>query len=128
MKHNGGPQKLHNVLSYRSLTNQDCDDRIVSISQSYIHPVVRGKARKKAEFGAKIGVSLTGNKLAHVDHLEWDSYYEGHDLPERPWGVSKKRLKRTSNNFGMRLNAEKQNIARESQLRVNSAKGKTAIG
>ncbi len=33
------------------------------------------------EFGAKIGVSLTGNRLAHIDHLEWDPYYEGHDLP-----------------------------------------------
>ena len=62
---------------------QRCDDRIVSISQPYIRPVVRGKASKKAEFGAKIGVSLTGNQLAHVDHLEWDSYYEGHDLPDQ---------------------------------------------
>ena len=62
---------------------QRCDDRIVSISQPYIRPVVRGKSSKKAEFGAKIGVSLTGNQLAHVDHLEWNSYYEGHDLPEQ---------------------------------------------
>ncbi len=62
---------------------QRCDHRIVSISQPHVRPIVRGKASKKVEFGAKIGVSLTGDKLAHVDHLEWDSYYEGHDLPNQ---------------------------------------------
>jgi len=49
----------------------------------FFRPIVRGKASKKVEFGAKIGISLTGNKLAYVDHLEWDSYYEGHDLPNQ---------------------------------------------
>ena len=53
---------------------QRCDHRIVSISQPHVRPIVRGKASKKVEFGAKIGVSLTGDKLAHVDHLEWNSY------------------------------------------------------
>ena len=60
---------------------QRCDHRIVSICQPHVRPVVRGKAGKKVEFGAKIGVSLTGNRLAHVDHLEWNPHYEGHDLP-----------------------------------------------
>ena len=60
---------------------QRCDHRIVSINQPYVRPIVRGKASKKVEFGAKIGVSLTGNRLAHVDNLDWNSYYEGHDLP-----------------------------------------------
>ena len=62
---------------------QRCDHRIVSISQPHVRPIVRGKASKKVEFGAKIGVSLTGDGLAHVDHLEWNSYYEGHDLPNQ---------------------------------------------
>ncbi len=58
-----------------------CDHRIVSISQPHVRPIVRGKASKKVEFGAKIGVSLTDHRLAHIDHLGWEAFHEGHDLP-----------------------------------------------
>uniref|UniRef100_UPI003AF5FDDD IS5 family transposase n=4 Tax=Thiolapillus sp. TaxID=2017437 RepID=UPI003AF5FDDD len=34
-----------------------CDDRIVSISQPYVRPIVRGKLDKPVEFGAKLSVS-----------------------------------------------------------------------
>jgi hypothetical protein len=57
-----------------------CNDRIVSISQPHLRPIVRGKLGKSVEFGAKISVSLTGDKLAHVDKLHWDACHEGHDL------------------------------------------------
>jgi transposase, IS5 family len=57
-----------------------CDDRIVSISQPYIRPIIRGKQGKTVEFGAKISVSLTGRGLAHVDELHWSAQHEGHDL------------------------------------------------
>ena len=60
---------------------QRCDHRIVSISQPHVRPIVRGKTGKKVEFGAKLGVSLTGNGIAHVDNLDWNAYHEGHDLP-----------------------------------------------
>ena len=60
---------------------QRCDDRIVSIHQPHVRPIVRGKQNKAVEFGAKLGVSLDGNGLACVDHLSWDAYHEGHDLP-----------------------------------------------
>ena len=60
---------------------QRCDHRIVSINQPHIRPIVRGKAGKKVEFGAKLGVSLTNNGIAHVDNLDWNAYHEGHDLP-----------------------------------------------
>jgi hypothetical protein len=46
-----------------------CDDRIVSISQPYVRPIVRGKVDKPTEFGAKLSVSLTGEGVARVDHL-----------------------------------------------------------
>lgn len=58
-----------------------CDHRIVSICQPHVRPIVRGKAGKKVEFGAKLGVALTGNGIAHVDNLDWNAYHEGHDLP-----------------------------------------------
>ena len=57
-----------------------CDDRIVSISQPHVRPIVRGKQNKPVEFGAKLSVSLTGSGLAHVDHLRWNAFHEGHDL------------------------------------------------
>ncbi len=57
-----------------------CDDRIVSISQPYVRPIVRGKQDKPVEFGAKLSVSLTGEELAHVDALRWNAFNEGSDL------------------------------------------------
>ena len=64
---------------YRTKTRR-CDDRIVSISQPYVRPIVRGKLDKPVEFGAKLSVSLSGEGLACVDHLRWDAFHEGHDL------------------------------------------------
>ncbi len=58
-----------------------CDDRLVSIHQPHVRPIVRGKLNKAVEFGAKLGVSLDGDGIACVDHLSWDAYHEGHDLP-----------------------------------------------
>ncbi len=57
-----------------------CDDRIVSISQPQVRPIVRGKPKKSVEFGAKLGVSLSDTGLASVDHISWDAYHEGTDL------------------------------------------------
>ena len=57
-----------------------CDHRIVSISQPYVRPIVRGKLDKAVEFGSKLSVSLTGDGVARVDHLRWDAFYEGGDL------------------------------------------------
>ena len=54
-------------------------DRIVSISQPYVRPIVRGKARSKVEFGAKISVSLV-NGFSFVDRISWDNYNESGDL------------------------------------------------
>ncbi len=64
---------------YQSKTRR-CDHRIVSISQPYVRPIVRGKLDKPVEFGAKLSVSLTGDGLAQVDHLRWDAFHEGQDL------------------------------------------------
>ena len=57
-----------------------CDDRIVSISQPYVRPIIRGKLDKPVEFGAKLSVSLSGEGVACVDHLRWDAFHEGGDL------------------------------------------------
>ena len=64
---------------YRNKSRR-CDDRIVSISQPYVRPIIRGKLDKPVEFGAKLSVSLTGDGVACVDHLRWDAFHEGGDL------------------------------------------------
>ena len=57
-----------------------CDDRIVSISQPYVRPIIRGKLDKPVEFGSKLSVSMNDEGLAYVDHLRWDAFNEGGDL------------------------------------------------
>jgi hypothetical protein len=70
---------------YRTKTRR-CDDRIVSISQPYVRPIIRGKLGKPVEFGAKLSVSLNGDGVACVDHLRWDAFHEGHDLASQVEG------------------------------------------
>ena len=55
-------------------------DRIVSISQPHVRPIVRGKAGKKVEFGAKVSISHLKAGYVAVDRLSWDAYNEGADL------------------------------------------------
>ena len=54
-------------------------DRIVSISQPHVRPIVRGKAGKKVEFGAKLSVSCVKGFI-YLDRLSWDAFNEGGDL------------------------------------------------
>lgn len=65
---------------YREKTQQ-VQDRIVSLHQPYVRPIVRGKARVKTEFGAKLTVSLVDG-LSEIVTLSWDAYSEGADLPK----------------------------------------------
>ena len=55
-------------------------DRIVSLYQAHIRPIVRGKARCNVEFGAKISISVTGDGFTFLDRLSYDPYNEGEDL------------------------------------------------
>lgn len=67
---------------YRNKSRR-CDNRIVSISQPYVRPIIRGKLNKSVEFGSKLSVSLTSEGIARVDYLRWDAFHEGHDLPRQ---------------------------------------------
>jgi hypothetical protein len=63
---------------YKKKTHQ-VEDRIVSIHQPHVRPIVRGKAKAKTEFVAKINISLLDG-YARVDHFDWDAFNEGQDL------------------------------------------------
>jgi IS5 family transposase len=52
------------------------EDRIVSIHQPHVRPIVRGKSQAKVEFGAKIHVSLIDG-ISFLDELSWDAFNEG---------------------------------------------------
>lgn len=56
-------------------------DRIVSISQPHIRPIVRGKAKASTEFGAKVAVSMVGGYM-YVDELSWDPFNESVNLEQ----------------------------------------------
>ena len=51
-------------------------DRIVSISQPYIRPIVRGKATAPVEFGAKLDMSIDEKGIARLEKLSFDDYNE----------------------------------------------------
>jgi hypothetical protein len=55
------------------------EGRIVSLSQPHVRPIVRGKAGRRTEFGAKISASLIDGQVI-LDRLSWDAYNESHDL------------------------------------------------
>lgn len=56
-------------------------DRIVSISQPHVRPIVRGKASAKTEFGAKVAASVVDGYV-FCDSISWDAYNESGDLIE----------------------------------------------
>jgi hypothetical protein len=58
------------------------DDRIVSLTQAHVRPIVRGKAGIPVEFGAKISASCVDG-IAFLDHLSWDNFNESGDLPQQ---------------------------------------------
>ena len=55
------------------------DDRIVSIAQPHVRPIVRGKAGTPVEFGAKLAISCVAGYV-FLDRLSWDNFNESEDL------------------------------------------------
>jgi len=53
--------------------------RIVSISQPHVRPIVRGKAKAKTEFGAKLHISLVDG-YARIERLSFEAFNEAEDF------------------------------------------------
>ena len=51
-------------------------ERIVSITQPYIRPIVRGKTKAPVEFGAKYDVSVDECGHARLEHIDFEPYNE----------------------------------------------------
>ena len=52
--------------------------RIVSLSQPWVRPIVRGKAHANTEFGAKLHISLSDGYI-RIERLDFESYNEAED-------------------------------------------------
>ncbi|TCD46805.1 IS5 family transposase [Chlorobium sp. N1] len=63
---------------YKSDT-KSISDRIVSISQPHVRPIVRGKAAAKTEFGMKLSISVVDG-ISMPERMSWNAYNEGCDL------------------------------------------------
>lgn len=61
---------------------QSIDDRIVSLTQPHIRPIIRGKAGKSVEFGAKLSASYFDGYV-FLDHISWDNFNESGDLKDQ---------------------------------------------
>jgi len=56
-------------------TGKSVPDRIVSISKSYVRPIVRGKEVKQVEFGAKVNM-IQFDGINFIDHISFDPFNE----------------------------------------------------
>jgi len=65
---------------YREKKHQ-VEDRIVSIHQPWVRPIVRGKTNAPTEFGAKIAISMVDG-YASVERLDWNAFNETSTLQE----------------------------------------------
>lgn len=76
-------RKLYEQQLYMcTIRTHKVQNRIVSISQPFIRPIVRGKAKNPVEFGAKLDMSIT-NGYARIEKISFDAYNESECLVER---------------------------------------------
>lgn len=63
------------------LKTHSVENRIVSLSRPFIRPIVRGKAGKPVEFGAKLDISVSDG-WARLEVLSFDAYNESANLQD----------------------------------------------
>ena len=63
---------------YRNGSHQ-VSDRIVSLSQPWVRPIVRGKQNAEVEFGAKVEMSVVDGYL-RIEDLRWNAFNESTTL------------------------------------------------
>lgn len=99
------------------------EDRIVSISQPHIRPIIRGKAKAATEFGAKVSISLVDG-WSFVDTIDFNAYNEGVEL--------KSQIKKYRQRFGhypesvhadkIYRNRENRKFCKEHNIRLSGPK------
>jgi len=77
-------RKVYKQQLEMSKTGKSLPGRIVSISKSYIRPIVRGKETKKVEFGAKVNM-IQVDGINFIEHLNFNPFHEGIRLMSSIW-------------------------------------------
>jgi hypothetical protein len=75
-------ETLKNIYEQQSVlfeTGEYPKNRIVSIHKNYLRPIVRGKEKKKVEFGAKVN-KLQIDGINFIQHISFDNFNEGTQL------------------------------------------------
>ena len=71
---------IRQLLEQQTIMYQKQDrripERIVSLNQPHVRPIVRGKAGAAVEFGAKVAISLSAG-FARIEKLSWEPFNEG---------------------------------------------------
>lgn len=86
------------------------EDRIVSITQPWIRPIVRGKSKAPVEFGAKFDLSLDENGYGRIEKISYDAYNESTVLIE-----AVERFKERTGNYPERVLADQIYRTRENR-------------
>lgn len=69
----------HQQMEMWKTKSRRCPDRIVSIHQPHVRPIIRGKAKAKVEFGAKMSICIEDG-YTEITKLSWDAYNESMEL------------------------------------------------
>lgn len=85
-------------------------DRIVSISQPWIRPIVRGKVKTPVEFGAKLDLSIDEYGYGRLEKISFDAYNECGSLKE-----AAERYKERTGHYPIRILADQIYRTRENR-------------
>ncbi len=58
------------------------EHRIVSITQPWLRPIVRGKTKAPVEFGAKLDLSIDSEGYSRIEKISFEAYNENNSLVE----------------------------------------------
>ena len=85
---------------YKNRTHS-VEGRIVSISQPWVRPIVRGKAKTPVEFGAKLDLSIDEAGYGRIERISFDAYNECSSLED-----AAERYKERTGHYPMRILAD----------------------
>ena len=85
---------------YKNRTHS-VEGRIVSISQPWVRPIVRGKAKTPVEFGAKLDLSIDEAGYGRIEKISFDAYNECGSLED-----AAERYKERTGHYPMRILAD----------------------
>ena len=99
------------------------DDRIVSLHQPWVRPIVRGKTAMPVEFGAKVALSLVEG-YARIERFCWDAFNEGTTLQESVEGYKQRTGQYPERLLVDKIYRTRENLAwcKEHGIRLNGPK------